>query len=233
MITSLENPKIKYLQKLALSKFRKKEQCFVVEGAHLVCEARNLGLLIEAYSLEAKEGYTAISKALMKSICHTDTIVSEIGLCKMISAKETIGNVLILDGIQDPGNMGALLRSACAFGFKTIFIAEGSCDIYNPKVIRSSQGAIFKLQFIFGNIVDYILSLKKYSIYGTNVVKGLNVKDITLNQPVGLILGNEGNGISQPVQDLNLNNIYIPMQQTESLNVAVAGSILMYELNNK
>ncbi|MDE5565351.1 MAG: RNA methyltransferase [Anaeroplasmataceae bacterium] len=233
MITSLENSKIKYLQKLALSKFRKKEQCFVVEGAHLVCEARNLGLLIEAYSLEEKEGYIAISKALMKSICHTDTVVSEIGLCKMTSATKTIGNVLILDGIQDPGNMGALLRSACAFGFKTIFIAEGSCDIYNPKVIRSSQGAIFKLQFIFGNIVDYILSLKKYSIYGTNVVKGIDVRDITLNQPVGLILGNEGNGISKPVQDLNLNNIYIPMQQTESLNVAVAGSILMYELNNK
>lgn len=205
----------------------------MVEGAHLVEEARKLGVLIEAYALEEKEGYIALSKALMKSICHTDTVISEIGLCRMLPALETEGNILLLDGVQDPGNMGTLLRSACAFGFKTVWISEDSCDLYNPKVIRSSQGAIFKLHFQIGNLVDLIANLKDYHIYGTNVLNGILVEEANKNGKIALILGNEGNGISKAVQALNLINIYIPMNQTESLNVAVAGSILMYELNKK
>lgn len=230
MISSIENPKVKELMKLKQTKNRKKEEMFIVEGAHLVKEADIAGVLIEAFSIEEKEGFTLISEAVMKKISTTDTVVKEIGLCKFISKNELTNKVLILDGVQDPGNMGTLMRSACAFGFKTMFIGNGCVDIYNEKVIRSSQGAIFKLNFIFGNIVDFVNNHPDYKIYGTNVVRGIPLEEVKVSENIGVILGNEGNGISKEVDDLLLDNIYIPMDNTESLNVAIAGSIIMYSL---
>ena len=231
MISSIENPKVKLLMKLKQGKYRKKEEMFIVEGAHLVKEANLAGVLIEAYSIVEQEGYELVSEAVMKKISTTDTVVKEIGLCKFIN-KENLGNkVLILDGVQDPGNMGTLMRSACAFGYETIFVGNGSVDIYNEKVIRSSQGAIFKLNFKFGNVVEFIQSnLDEYKVYGTNVVRGIPLDDVSNLSKMAIILGNEGNGISKEVDDLLLDNIYIPMENTESLNVAIAGSIIMYKL---
>lgn len=231
MISSIENPKIKMLLKLKHSKYRKQERLFVVEGTHLVNEARLAGVLIEAYSILEQESSIQISESVMKKICNTDTVVKEIGLCKMIEKNRISDRVLILDGIQDPGNMGSLLRSACAFGFETVFVGMGSVDIYNDKVIRSSQGAIFKLNIIFGQPVDFIKKLE-HKIYGTNVVNGIPLKEVRKEKQVAIILGKEGNGISEEVQNLKLDNIYIPMRNTESLNVSVAGSIIMYEFSS-
>ena len=231
VISSVDNPKVKELMKLKLSKNRKKEEMFIVEGAHLVKEAKMAGVLIEAFSIEEKEGYTLVSESVMKKISTTDTVVKEIGLCKFISKNELSNKVLILDGVQDPGNMGTLMRSACAFGFGTIFIGNGCVDIYNEKVIRSSQGAIFKLNFKFGNVVDFINEeLGSYKVYGTNVVRGVALDEVSNLDKMAVILGNEGNGISKEVDNLLLDNIYIPMENTESLNVAIAGSIIMYKL---
>lgn len=230
MIESLENSKIKFLLKLKLSKYRKSEQKFICEGAHLVQEARNAGLLIEAYSLEDKEGYIQVSVPVMKKLCNTNTVVSEIGLCKMKENTKITDKILILDGIQDPGNMGSLMRSACAFGFKTLFLGTGSVDIFNDKVIRSSQGAIFKLNYQFGDISEFLNKIT-HKVYTTNVLEGIPLKKIKAEDKVAVILGNEGNGVSKELQALGLDAIYIPMQNTESLNVAIAGSIIMYELS--
>ena len=230
MIESLENSKIKFLLKLKLSKYRRSEQKFICEGAHLVQEARNACLLIEAYSLEDKEGYIQVSVPVMKKLCNTNTVVSEIGLCKMKENTKITDKILILDGIQDPGNMGSLMRSACAFGFKTLFIGTGSVDIFNDKVIRSSQGAIFKLNYQFGDISEFLNKIT-HKVYTTNVLEGIPLKKIKAEDKVAVILGNEGNGVSKELQALGLDAIYIPMQNTESLNVAIAGSIIMYELS--
>ncbi len=230
MIESLENSKIKFLLKLKLSKYRRSEQKFICEGAHLVQEARNAGLLIEAYSLEDKEGYIQVSVPVMKKLCNTNTVVSEIGLCKMKENTKITDKILILDGIQDPGNMGSLMRSACAFGFKTLFIGTGSVDIFNDKVIRSSQGAIFKLNYQFGDISEFLNKIT-HKVYTTNVLEGIPLKEIKAEDKVAVILGNEGNGVSKELQALELDAIYIPMQNTESLNVAIEGSIIMYELS--
>ena len=230
MIESLENSKIKFLLKLKLSKYRRSEQKFICEGAHLVQEARNAGLLIEAYSLEDKEGYIQVSVPVMKKLCNTNTVVSEIGLCKMKENTKITDKILILDGIQDPGNMGSLMRSACAFGFKTLFIGTGSVDIFNDKVIRSSQGAIFKLNYQFGDISEFLNKIT-HKVYTTNVLEGIPLKEIKAEDKVAVILGNEGNGVAKELQALELDAIYIPMQNTESLNVAIAGSIIMYELS--
>ena len=230
MLTSLDNPKIKALMKLKKAKERKKEKKFIVEGPHLVEEAKKLNLLIEAFSFDEKEGYTSISKQMMDKIAETDTTVTEIGLCKMIESDKLTDKILILDAVQDPGNLGAMMRSANAFGFKTIVLGDGSCDIYNPKVIRSSQGAIFKLNFLHKNIVEFIDELNDYDIYGTSVVNGIELDNVTMNKKIAIILGNEGNGISEEVFKKLNKNIYIPMENTESLNVSVAASIIMYKL---
>ena len=230
MIQSLDNNKIKLLLKLKQAKYRKLEKMFLVEGSHLVSEARQANVLLEAFSIEEKDGYTVVSESIMKKVCSTDTLVKEVGLCKLIEKQEIRDRILILDGIQDPGNMGSLMRSACAFGFETMFIGTGSVDIYNEKVIRASQGAIFKLNFCFGNVVEFIRTLD-HKVYGTNVQNGIPLEKIESNKRVAVILGNEGNGISKEVNALGLDNIYIPIQNTESLNVSIAGSIIMYELS--
>ena len=230
MVLSDNNQKIKDLIKLNMPKYRKELQMFIVEGPHLVNEAREANLLIEAFSIEEKEGYTQISEKAMKSISHTDTLVREIGLCKMINKNDFSDKMLLLDGIQDPGNLGSLMRSAKAFGFNTIVLGNGTCDIYNDKVIRASQGAIFKLNFIKESLEEFIPKLNDYIVYGTNVKKGISVSDCIKNKKIALVLGNEGNGISPSVDSLIENNIYIPLENVESLNVTVAGSILMYEL---
>jgi len=230
MLTSIDNPKIKALLKLKTSKERKKDNKFIVEGPHLVKEARNLNLLIEAYSIEEKEGYIQISKQIMDKIADTDTTVTEIGLCKMLNSNLVTDKILILDKVQDPGNLGAIMRSANAFGFKTIALGEGTCDIYNSKVIRSSQGAIFKLNFINVNIVEFLKKLNDYDIYGTNVINGIELDNVKKTKKMAIILGNEGNGISDDVNNALKKNIYIPMENTESLNVAIAASIIMYKL---
>ena len=229
-ITSLDNPKIKYLAKLNTAKIRKKEGKFIVEGKHLVTEAKMQNVLIEAYSIEDKEGYIQVTPAIMKKICNTDTVVTEIGLCSMLNKKELSRKLLLLDGVQDPGNMGALMRSAKAFGFDTIILSEGCVDIYNDKVIRASQGAIFKLNFISSNLKEYILEHKEYKIYGTNVINGIPMEDAEKDGLIGIVLGNEGNGIKEETFSVIEKNIYIPMENTESLNVSVAGGILMFYL---
>ena len=230
IITSLDNPKIKYLASFSKAKERKQEQKFIVEGKHLVDEAKKQNVLIEAYSIEEKEGYIQVSPSVMKKITNTNTLVSEIGLCKMLDKKELSNKLLLLDGVQDPGNMGALMRSAKAFGFDTIVLGNGCVDIYNDKVIRSSQGAIFKLNFINAYLPDFIKSLKEYSVYGTNVVHGISLENVKKSQKMAIVLGNEGNGISKEVFDVIEKNIYIPMDDTESLNVSVAAGIIMYNL---
>jgi len=231
MISSLTNKRVKELCLLKTSKGRKSSGQFIVEGRHLVNEAKALGILVEVYTTdEALEG-ELVSKEVMKKLCNTDTVVNQIGVCKKIESNVIADRVLILDGVQDPGNLGALMRSAKAFDFNTIFLGTGTVDPYNDKVIRSSQGAIFKLSILEGDVVDFINSLKGYEIYSTNVKNGVSVDEIKKAQRCALILGNEGNGVSDRVNSLGLKNLYIKISNTESLNVAVAGSILMYEIS--
>lgn len=229
MIASLENQKVKFLCKLNLAKYRKKEKMFIVEGKHLVDEARKYALLVEAFSIHDIDGYTQLSEAVMKKICNTDTVVSEIGLCKMIDNNSLSNRLLILDAVQDPGNMGALMRSACAFGFKTIILGEGCVDIYNDKVIRSSQGAIFKLNYQYQKLDEFLPLLNDYEVYGTDVVNGIMLDNVDNTNNIAIVLGNEGNGISKEVKNVIKRNIYIPIENTESLNVSVAGGIIMYK----
>ena len=238
-ITSVNNPLIKELIKLKQKKYRDKEKKFIVEGYNIIEEAKDYITLIITSSKEDENilpnvEHILVPKEIIGKLSETVTPQGIIGICNYVTSRENFeGNVLVLDGLQDPGNIGTLIRTAICFDFNTIYITDNSCDIYNEKVLRATQGGIFKVNIIRKNINDIIDDLKKkgYYIVGTSLKNGIPLNDINFKNLNAIILGNEGNGVSKEICDLKLNNLYIPMQNMESLNVGVAGSILMYEIS--
>ena len=240
VITSLDNKKIKDVVKLQNKKYRDLTNTFVVETTHLVEEAEKAGIVKELFLVENefvdRDDTYFITKDIMKKISSMESPSNVLAVCEKSNSKEIIGSkILLLDEIQDPGNLGTIIRSSVAFNIDTIILSENSVDLYNPKVLRATQGMYNYINIITMNSVDCIKKVKKLGItvYGTSVTNGVDVRslmDIEKNNFL-LILGNEGNGISKDVLDLVDKNLYISMNdKVESLNVGVAGSILLYEL---
>ncbi|MFA5602677.1 MAG: RNA methyltransferase [Bacilli bacterium] len=239
-INSLNNDRIKYFSKLKQKKYRDKEGLFLVEGMHLVLEAYKSGYLKEII-LEENEDISFnfniiyyVPSKLIKKISDLDTPSKVIGVCKKKEEKELGNKVLLLDRIQDPGNLGTIIRSSVAFGMDTIVLSEDSVDLYNSKVIRSTQGMLFHINIISRDASSFINEVKKenYIIYGTKVTNGKDVKKLEKESKYVLIVGNEGQGISDSLLKLCDEYLYINMEkECESLNVAVATSIIIYELN--
>ena len=241
LITSINNQTIKELDKLKQKKYRDLEQKFLIEGEHLVEEAEKSGVLEKIILLENSEYHSNlekiyVSKNVMKKISSLDTPPNIIGVSKMLSRKDLGKKVLLLDDIQDPGNLGTIIRSSVAFNVDSIVMSLNTVDLYNPKVIRSTQGMIFKINLIkddLGQVIEKLKS-KNIPIYTTNVNGGENIKNINSTDSYGLIMGNEGNGVKDEISTLADRKIYIPMNsKVESLNVSVAASILLYELGDK
>lgn len=234
MITSLTNEKMKEYAKLNQAKYRNESGLFIVEGPHLVEEARLANVLVEVITTDPHVIGTLVSEAVMKKLSNTVHPVKVLGVCKINRKNEIKSKVLVLDGVSDPTNLGTLLRSAIAFGFETVFLSNGCVDSYNDKVIRGSQGAIFKANIIKGDIVEFLAKLRNtHLILGTNVRVGEDVVNVEIKPNLALILGNEARGMSEDAYKLTHKNLFIKMHNTESLNVSVAGSILMYELSKK
>ena len=151
--------------------------------------------------------------------------------------REEIGEkVLILDRIQDPGNLGTIIRSAVAFNIDTIICSPDTVDFYNPKVVRASQGMMFHLPILVLDTEKTIQELKKkdYKIIGTKVTNGEDVRNAAIYSHFALVIGNEGQGISEIIEKLCDQFLYIKMNgNCESLNASVAASILLYEISNK
>ena len=235
-IESVNNPKIKNLIKLKEKKYRDLTNTFIVEGDHLVREALKKELVIEIYSL-SDEDYGVpsfkITEAVMKKITSQVSISPIIALCKKMGEEPIKGPVLILDGIQDPGNLGTIIRSAVAFSMPNIIISDNSVDLYNPKVIRSTEGMLFHVNAIRKNLSEYLPTLNKdYQIIGTDVRMGVNIRNLSLNSNYGIVIGSEGSGMGVS-KDFCDTFIKIPMSdKCESLNAGVSASIIMYECDN-
>lgn len=240
LYTSIENKKIKSIKKLEQKKFRDETSEFVVEGDHLVMEAFKANILKEIIALEG----TIIDKVdveinyatsgVLKYISSLSTPPKVIGICKKIKEKPLKDKILILDGIQDPGNLGTIIRSCVAFNISDIIVSPDTTDIYSPKVLRATQGMIFNVNIIKRNLGEIIYSLKNsgYTIYGTKVNGGKSVKNVEKREKFAIIMGNEGNGVKKENLDLCSEYIYIDMNnKCESLNVGVATGIILYELN--
>ena len=237
-ITSLNNPKVIFWAKLKMKKYRDIEHLFIVESEHLVSEALKKGIVKEIITTEEKEYEVPtynVSAEIMKRISTLITPSKIMAVCEYLMPDDIRGNILLLDHIQDPGNLGTIIRSAVAFNFSTIIVSEDTVDFYNDKVIRSSEGMIFNINLVKDDLLSIIPVLKEkgYKIYGTDVKKGKNIKTID-NKECAIIIGSEGKGMSIEVKELCDDFIYINMSKTcESLNAAVASSIIMYEVFNR
>lgn len=242
LITSLENEKIKKYLKLKEKKYRDIYNKFIVEGEHLVIEAYRSGLL-EEILIEQDEvtminsEITYVTKEILAKLSTLETPSHIIGICKKKEENKDLGNkLLLLDRIQDPGNLGTIIRSSKAFGVDTVILGDGCVDLYNDKVIRSTQGIGFHMNIVSRNLKDLILTLKDEDIpvFGTKVEYGEDIRKLNPRdkEKYALIMGNEGRGVSQEILELCDKFIYIELDSdAESLNVAIATSILLYELS--
>ena len=238
VITSLENQKIKDVVKLQSKKYRDLTNTFVVETEHLVEEAKKAGIIKDLFIVEDEfvdnDNTYFVTNEVMRKMSSMESPSNVLAVCEKNNSKEIIGDkILLIDGVQDPGNLGTIIRSSVAFGVTTIVLSHDTVDLYNPKVIRATEGMFCHINIISMNLEEAINMIKSKGIkvYGTNVVDGVSVTSITDKNKYALIVGNEGNGVKQNIQDLCDLNLYIPMKDNvESLNVGVACSILLYEL---
>lgn len=240
LITSLNNDKVKELVKLKNKKYRDSNNTFFVEGKDLIEEAYKNNLLKHIYILDGYENIysdipcTYITPEIMKKISDMESISNYFGICEKTNEKPLGNRLLILDNIQDPGNLGTIIRSSVAFNFDTIVLSTDTVDIYNPKVVRSTKGMLFNTNIIVRDLNTFLDTIDEYTIYGTDVTGGIDIRKETLPEKLAIVIGNEGNGISNEIRAKCNKFIYIDMdKKCESLNAGVSASIIMYEVYHK
>ena len=237
--TSLENSKIKELSKLKDKKMRDNSNLFLVEGEHLVNEAFKHGYLktlikLIGYNYDLKVETLEVNEKILKNLSSLKNTPSLMGVCEKKRDQIKGDHLLVLDEIQDPGNLGTIIRSAVAFNIDTIILSKNTVDLYNEKVLRATQGLIFSINIVRADLPAEIIALKKqnFKIYATKVNGGKTLKNIEKPAKFAIIMGNEGNGVSNSLLELCDDYLYIPMNsKCESLNVGVATSIILYELD--
>ena len=238
-ISSKQNTKIKEIGKLISdNSYRKERKEFVIEGFHLLEMALEDRLVKAIFSLEPLKNIDEkitnyiVSEDILKKISTQKNPQGVVAICSMRKEKEiSHNNVLYLDGVSDPGNLGTLLRTALAFSFKDVILSKGSVSLYNEKTISSSQGAIFRLNIISGDEQNLInLKEKGYKILATEIKGSVELKNIKKSDKQVLILGNEAHGVNEKILNLADERIRIDINEIESLNVAICGAIMMHYL---
>ncbi len=234
-IESINNPHVKEWCKLKEKKFRDQKNLFLIEGEHLIIEAKKKNVIQEIISMdEQMEANYYVTETIMKKISSQVSIPKRIAVCHKLKEKNIQNKLLLLDGIQDPGNLGTMIRSAVAFGFTDIILSLDTVDVYNEKTIRASEGLLFGINIVKKDLNTFLTSIKhNYQILVTDVKKGENIRQIAKKENIALLIGNEGQGIKEELKKQASNFIKIPMHlDCESLNAGVAASILMYEMSD-
>lgn len=231
-ITSMHNDLVKFWVSLKNKKVRDKERKFIVEGDHLIDEAKKNNLIEYVISCVDENAEYFVTKEIMEKISNQQSISYNVAVVNFIPEDAINGNILILDNLQDPGNLGTIIRSATAFNINTIILSDDSVDHYNPKVVRATEGMIFNLNIIRRDLNKIIPVLKNlgYKLIGTDVKRGMDVRNIR-KENVAIVIGNEGSGMKNETKNMCDEFINIKMMDTcESLNAGVAASIIMYEV---
>ncbi|MEW6273713.1 MAG: RNA methyltransferase [Bacillota bacterium] len=257
-VASLQNPQIKYIRKLAQRKFREKEKKFLVEGSLMVAEAfsfrwplellvytgewsaSDAGQKILSMAEEVNLRSLLVEKAIFKKLTATDTPQGVLAvacrreeeLAALLKKKPSL--LLLVDAVQDPGNLGTIIRSADAAGANGVILTQGTVDLYNPKTLRATMGSLFHLPVLTASGVDGVLA--QLAGVGLQLVVGdpegetlLSHCDFT--RPTVLVIGNEARGCSEKILQRADQIIRIPMPgRAESLNVAMAAAIMLYEV---
>lgn len=237
MISSVSNEKVKFYKKLREKKYILEEKKYIVEGEHLVMEAYKANILLEVihtddYECSLDVPSTLVSDRVMESISLLKSVPSVMGVVKLVTNNEIKGNkIVLLDNVQDPGNVGTIIRSALAFNVSTVVLSEDSVSLFNDKMIRSSEGTIFNMNVVRMNLRDAIDIIKKRGIkvYYADMFGNISLDDANIKD-YALVLGSEGQGISDYIKGLSDDSIKIPINNScESLNVSVCGGIIMYK----
>jgi RNA methyltransferase, TrmH family len=236
--------RIKFVQSLHSKKFRYKNQLFIVEGVKIINE-----LLISSFEIEsiyAKKnwaikniskvgkyvdyGFHEIEEQTLRQISTQVTPNEVLALVKMPEKKAFIPEeklILMLDGIQDPGNLGTIIRTADWYGIKQILCSKDCTDLYNPKCIQATMGSIFRVSVYYEDLCALIKQYPEYQSYGA-FTEGEDIRQITCTFPMFLIVGNEGSGINKELKNNIQFRISIARKgQAESLNAAIASAIIL------
>lgn len=250
-ITSKQNARVKGWAKLATKKGREASGTYLLDGWHLVQEALehkakfHAIMVTESLLAEYEEKFPlgvpvfVIMDDIAKMIGDTVTpqgIFAEVTLPEKTFDPSYVhdGAWLLLDGIQDPGNIGTMVRTADAAGFRGVVLGEGSADVYGPKVVRAMQGSQFHLEVLKGDLNNWIdaLQANNLPVYGSELnTEAKNYREIDPTLDFALIMGNEGQGMGQELAEKTTANLYIPISgAAESLNVGVAAGVLMFAL---
>ena len=219
----MANQKIREYKKLLKKKNRREAGLFIVEGRNMVNEARERGDIVDVLTTNPDEKGVLVAPFVFKRLTETESPQDIIAVVKIPKLKAVGDRVLALNNVQDPGNVGTLIRTAAAFGYTDV-IVQGA-DVYSAKALRSSQGAIFGINVIQTKDVSQFFDGRQ--VLGAMLDKEATSYDkVNLEEKFMIVLGNEGHGIDKEVQKKLTEKVYIPIE-FESLNVASAGAILM------
>ncbi len=270
IITSRNNPLVKWAAALSDKKGQREEKCFIVEGEKLTVEALKNGLpVVHIFIAESKKER---AMSLISEFCNSKnyencavTILSDVAFEKISTEKAPQGVIsvikyldffrnlniinkeefllsegeraILLYSLRDPGNLGAVIRSAVAFGVNHIILTDDCADIYNPKTIRAAMGTLFKVKVTtVSDISSFVLSAKHAGrrVFAAELTENAkSVKELQLSKNDIFIIGNEGHGISAEISRICTSSVYIPISDgVESLNASVAAAVFMWEQNN-
>ena len=253
MLTSLQNPLVKQLRKLQRAKERQQQGLFLLEGTHLLEEADSVDypLVAVCFTSAWREKYPLlwerlqakadrceeVSEEVLQAIATTqqpDGVVATAPRRPLQAASSEIsGLIFVLEAIQDPGNLGTMIRAAAAAGVEALWLSQDTVDLDNPKVLRASAGQWFRLPMVV--TPDLIGDVQRAKQQGIPILATLpqaseSYWEVDLRRPSLILLGNEGAGLSQPLADLADVAVKIPLAPgVESLNVAIAASLIAYE----
>ena len=244
----LSKSRLKYIQSLHHKKFRDENRAFLAEGTKMVEEALQFAAdaLLEAYATpewlsehahifkQAAVTCQEVSEADMQRMSSLHTPPGVLMLLRMPepAVHAFPGLTLLLDGVQDPGNLGTIIRTADWFGIRHIVCGTGTADVFNPKVVQATMGSIFRVQLIYRPLLNFLDAHAETPVVVAHL-DGQTLPKTALPLPAFLVIGNESKGVSDVITDRASLKISIPGSgQTESLNAAVAAAILMYAWQN-
>lgn len=230
-ITSMQNPQFRELLKLRKSSACREKNRIVVEGEDLVEMAYGSGQLDGLIALDEQRQYgdidqIIVSPAMMARLSGNKSPSKMLGLAHLNEGAETGDRVVVLDNVQDPGNVGTILRTALSFSYSSVVLLPHCASKFNEKVIQSSKGAIFRIP-VFETVSLEELKERGLKIVSTSLQGAVDYRTATVREPFALVFGNEGQGISENTLQNSDLLIKIEMHNMDSLNVAVAAGILM------
>ena len=241
-ITSLKNPKVAAWKALKDRKGRRESGCFLVEGRKMVEEALKSAFDVEAVLVQEgvsfPDGLTMpvyeLPAHVLAAVCDTKTPQGIAAVVRMKEQSALGKHIVVLDGVQDPGNVGTIIRTADAAGLDGVLLSNQCADVFSPKVLRATMGSIFRMNLrttddLPGELTK--LREKGYSILSSQLDGTAFYERQGVAERFALIIGNEGNGVSEQVQQTATHRVRLPMRGgAESLNAAIAAAIMMYEL---